>query len=261
VENGRQVWAGQGTGDADRSGAWSSTLQLVSYLSSRGVPTARTYVRLWVFKGSGTYWEVMYAADAAVPQHENDAQAFFNAILRSTRLDPPGSETPQQPSGGAITWQNPVSGQSVQLDARWRINPYRSLDKLYPWRFENMPCPVPGRPESCTLVEEVGIRYYPDASPESLSSYAQALYAAHDPIYPLVGASRESVESGRRVWEGHGTGNAGLGGPSTSQFLRFWLFRGNGGFWRIIYSAEPWFPQDGKDAENFFKAVLSTTTP
>ncbi|WP_187628660.1 RDD family protein [Paraburkholderia sp. UCT31] len=255
VESGRDVWEGQGVGSLDLQNR-----ALNPYVDTRGVTHLRTYARIWAFKGSGGYWRVTYAADVATPQNEKDSHDFFTAVLNSTRRDQE-PDPAEGPNGSALTWLNPVSGQAVRLDARWHRNPFLP-DKQNPWAFGSLHCASSAGP--CSGGEEqVGVRYFPDegTSSESLQAYAQAMHAAGDPIYPLLVNSHEVVESGRRVWEGEATGDAGLVYHATPEFVRFWLFRGNGGFWRVSYSAEAAFPRAEKDAENFFHAVLSTTTP
>jgi len=255
VENGRVVIEGQGFGAPG-----PETAGLYAYVAPQGEARARPFMRVWLFEGSGTHWMVTYAADAAVPQPEEAAQKFFLAVLNSTRAEQPAA--PENTPDNAIKWLNPVSGKTVMLDSRWTFNPYVP-DKANPWAYSSLHCSQNSSAPCSGGEEEVGVRYFPDNgdSPQTLQAFAQAMHAAQDPIYPLLVHAQELAQSDRRVWEGQAMGHARLKGPQPPEYVRFWLFRGNGGFWRVTYSAEAAFPRDPKDAENFFNAVLSTTNP
>jgi hypothetical protein len=218
-------------------------------------------MRIWGFNASAMNWQVLYAADPAAG-HNEDAQNFFIALLNSTRADQPPSGAVWAKDNGPIEWMNSVSGQKVRLDARWHFNPFLP-NKKNPWLFSSWHCPKNSTGPCVGGEESVAIRYFPDTdtSSETLPSYAQALHAADDPIYPLLASSHEGVKGGRRVWEGRANGNAGLLTKGDMGFVRFWLFRENGGFWRVSYAAETGFPRDDRDAEKFFESVLSTTMP
>ncbi|WP_179196310.1 RDD family protein [Caballeronia sordidicola] len=256
VESGRVVFEGEGFGVPG-----PQTAALYPYVGQRGEPRVRPFMRAWVFEGSGTYWMILYAADASVTQPDEAARAFFSAVLKSTRVDQPATDLTATES--PIRWLNPVTGNTVKLAAHWGFNPYVP-SKANPWAYTSLlRCSqIVGAP--CGGGEEaVGVRYFPDSgdSPQNLQEFAQTMHAAKDPVYPLLVQAREEMRNGRHVWEGESMGYAALTGGYHTEFVRFWLFRSNNGFWRVTYAAEPSFPRDTKDAEEFFNDVFSTTTP
>jgi hypothetical protein len=216
--------------------------------------SAEKFARVWHFQGSGNDWSVMFLSNVASPDADQNARAFFKAILGSTRDGEP--PIPQDSGGVAnpIRWLNPITGRSVQLDAIWRINPFVP-DKTNPWAFNSL-CLLKGN--QCEGSHEaVAARFFPDASPTVRASYTDALRSANDPTYRMLDSVKHIDKGGRRVWTGQGRGDVEPYGEHNG-YIRFWLFRGNGGVWRVSYVADPGFVNENS-AYQFFESVLATT--
>jgi hypothetical protein len=246
TEGGRAIWEGTGTGLAHTGNANSSSLlDLSGYLNGPG----EKFARAWIFEGSGSRWEVLYLSNAGNPDAERNAQGFFESILVSTRGDEPSSG---EKSNEAVVWKNPVTGLSVQFSGLWEANPLL-LSKVNPWAYAS-PCHLVET--ACTSSHEaVGVRFIPDPDKNAAATYVDALRSVNDPTYRLLGAASETIENGRQVIAGRGRVDAHL---SLGSEVRYWIFRANGGVWRVIYSADPGYDNDNA-AYQFFKDVFGTT--
>ncbi|SAK66535.1 RDD family protein [Caballeronia calidae] len=250
-EGGRAVWEGNATGlvlKGKRDFGYFRGLS--NFLNA---PDEK-FARAWFFEGSGSNWRVLYLAPAASPAAERNAQEFFESILASTRGDEPFIYAPTGRSNFPIDWRNPVSGETVQLSGRWDVNPFLP-NKANPWAY-TAACLSPG--DGCAFTREaVGVRFIPDADAASPVPYADALRSVNDPIYRMLGTAQEMLEDGRPVLAGQGRGYVLLypGQPE----VRYWLFRANGGVWRVIYAAESGHLNENTGYQ-FFKEVLSTTS-
>jgi DnaJ domain len=243
---GRTVWEGAGAGAVHTDNANSGGLPgLSGYLKA----SREKFARAWIFEGSGSRWEVLYLSNVADSDAERNAQGFFESILVSTRGDEPpiGAK-----SNDPMVWINPVTGRSVQFSGLWEVNPLL-LSKVNPWAYTS----------ACHLVEDtctsgheaVGIRFIPDAEKNAPATYLDALRSVNDPTYQLLGTSTETVEGGRQVIAGRGPVDVHLSpGPD----VRYWIFRANGGVWRVVYTAESGYDNEN-NAYRFFKEVLGTT--
>jgi hypothetical protein len=138
------------------------------------------------------------------------------------------------------------------LSGLWEVNPLL-LSKVNPWAYTSA-CHLVEN--TCTSSHEaVGIRFIPDPEKNAPASYLDALRSVNDPTYPLLGTASETLEGGRQVIAGRGRVDVHLSpGPD----VRYWIFRANGGVWRIVYTAESGYDNEN-NAYQFFREVFGTT--
>jgi hypothetical protein len=132
------------------------------------------------------------------------------------------------------------------------VNPLL-LSKVNPWAYAS-PCYLV-ETECTSSHEAVGVRFIPDPDKNAAATYVDALRSVNDPTYRLLGAASETIENGRQVIAGRGRVDAHL---SLGSEVRYWIFRANGGVWRVIYSADPGYDNDNA-AYQFFRDVFGTT--
>ena len=153
----------------------------------------------------------------------------------------------ERASSSVPRWSNPISNQSAQpFPAGWRSLPTAKDMPDNTWLFGD-----------ATRQQVVAIGYEKTDLP--IADYVEALMSGA-PTMSLIHNGKVGLEGTRQVWSGDGAGKS-TDAPS-GLAVRAHVFRGDGGYWRVIEMVPETSRADADLLEPLiFRAVLATTQP